>query len=552
MKNSIRSKKSEFKLILSILTCIFLLCNPFGITRGLAVSLDYNGYTMSSPLSYTLVDTTPETFVNTSYYDATRALGIAGNFHIVAFDTATLNTHTNGNVLAETLMAYANFGTNGLADEVSYIQNYARVDETSASSTAHTLALGSTQAVALEDNGNAFSVNGTKLNMPYHIFQDDDTSALPFVDMDTVRSQSENNSAALESYSDANVTTSFADENNRTITLNDPDAFGVYNTTASVMDGYNDRPISLKGFSQGSDGSLIINIDCTGVSSFTMPDLKMFFLDGTEAQTDEKTAFTEGRVLLNFTNCENTDITLNITKASVLALGANVTLSQNFNGTVVAENVTVDAEGHRDDFVGEFPAHGTYDVDVDLNPTKALTGRTLTAGEFSFELKQGTTVLQTVSNTADGNIPFQVLSYTQADIGNTYNYTINEVIPATGETGVTYDTMVLSFSVTVSDGGNGVLLDTLVSMPEDTIFNNSYSATGTYDVDVDLNPTKALTGRTLTAGEFSFELKQGTTVLQTVSNTADGKIPFQALSYTQDDIGNTYNYTINEVIPRNG
>ena len=198
-------------------------------------------------------------------------------------------------------------------------------------------------------------------------------------------------------------------------------------------------------------------------------------------------------------------------------------------------------------FENSYTARGSYDVDLGLNPTKLLEGRDLTDGEFTFVLKEGANVLQTVNNTADGNIPFLPINYTQDDIGQTYEYTITET--AGSETGMTYDSMVLTFSVTVSDLGNGVLSAVLDSQPADTIFNNSYEASGSYDVDADFNPTKILTGRTLTDGEYEFVLKMGSDVLQTVSNTADGNIPFLPINYTQDDIGQTYEYTISEVIP---
>ena len=52
--------------------------------------------------------------------------------------------------------------------------------------------------------------------------------------------------------------------------------------------------------------------------------------------------------------------------------------------------------------------------------------------------------------------------------------------------------------------------------PAHTEFNNIYAAAGS----LDLSGTKALTGRDLAAGEFECELKEGATVLQTVSNLA--------------------------------
>jgi len=94
----------------------------------------------------------------------------------------------------------------------------------------------------------------------------------------------------------------------------------------------------------------------------------------------------------------------------------------------------------------------------------------------------------------------------------------------------------------VTDAGNGVLVAT-PTYSADKIFNNTYTASGS----VTLAATKALAGRTLTAGEFSFQLKQGTTVLQTKTNALDGIITFDAIPYTQADIGQTYTYTIVEI-----
>ena len=187
-------------------------------------------------------------------------------------------------------------------------------------------------------------------------------------------------------------------------------------------------------------------------------------------------------------------------------------------------------------FNNSYAATGSFTPSV----TKVLTGRALLAGEFSFELKEGTTLLQTVANAANGSIPFAAINYTLADVG-VHTYTITEKTPVPN--GVTRDPMVVTYVVTVSDKGDGTL-NVEYSVPNDTIFNNSYAATGSFAPSV----TKVLTGRALIAGEFSFELKEGTTVLQTVANAANGSIPFTAISYTLADIG-THTYTIIEKTP---
>ena len=75
-------------------------------------------------------------------------------------------------------------------------------------------------------------------------------------------------------------------------------------------------------------------------------------------------------------------------------------------------------------------------------------------------------LLQTKKNAADGNIPFEKLNYTQADIGE-HTYTITEKIPSPGETGMTYDTLSISFTVVVTDAGGGVLNAALKAIKAD-------------------------------------------------------------------------------------
>ena len=202
------------------------------------------------------------------------------------------------------------------------------------------------------------------------------------------------------------------------------------------------------------------------------------------------------------------------------------------------------------DFANNYIATGEFDVDIALNPTKSLTGRTVQDEEFTFALMRGDMVLETVQSEPDGNIPFSKLHYTQLDRNQTYTYTIREVIPSPRETGMAYDRMLLTFKVSITDRNDGTLEAALIdSIPVDTEFNNHYTASGAYDVDLDLNPTKTLTGRELKNGDFEFQLMLGSAVLQTIKNRADGNIPFTKLTYTQEDISKTFDYTIHEVIP---
>jgi pilin isopeptide linkage protein/LPXTG-motif cell wall-anchored protein len=113
---------------------------------------------------------------------------------------------------------------------------------------------------------------------------------------------------------------------------------------------------------------------------------------------------------------------------------------------------------------------------------------------------------------------------------------------AGSETGMTYDPLVIEISVTVADAGNGELTVT-PTYPEDIVFKNLYEVSGAWTPEV----TKILTGRELVEGEFEFELVDAAdVVLQTVTNLADGTVPFLPLVFDQEDIGQTFEFTIRE------
>ncbi|WP_270286766.1 Spy0128 family protein [Enterococcus casseliflavus] len=172
---------------------------------------------------------------------------------------------------------------------------------------------------------------------------------------------------------------------------------------------------------------------------------------------------------------------------------------------------------------------------VVLSAEKVLIGRTLQADEFAFELvdEEGT-VLQTKANDATGQIYFDALAY---DETGEYHYTIREKIDSDGT--ITYDTKELAVVVTVTDEDGQ--LTAVAEYEGNQVFENSYQPQAG---SVMLSAEKVLTGRTLQANEFDFELvNEDGTVLQTKANDATGKIYFDALAY---DKAGEYHYTIRE------
>ena len=171
--------------------------------------------------------------------------------------------------------------------------------------------------------------------------------------------------------------------------------------------------------------------------------------------------------------------------------------------------------------------------------SKAGVNQALTADEFQFVLKdEKGNVVQTVGNTADGHVNFSELTF---DKVGTYNYTVEEV--AGKDDAIVYDTMKAAVSITVTRDGDA-LVSTVVN-PKDTIFNNKFATPAKASIQFTKELSKAGVNQALTADEFQFVLKdEKGNVVQTVGNTADGRVAFSNLSFEKPG---TYTYTVEEV-----
>ena len=336
-----------------------------------------------------------------------RPLGVAGNFHVVAFGTANLEVHTNGGILARKAIVKTNFGTNKLKNELSYIQEYEVVNGISASAlNGHYLVVGSNNTVTLVGNNDYLAVNGTKIDKPDHIIQDADTESAPFIDIDRVEREVAGISARLESYgasAEGTVEADISERNKRKLTLKNPNAAGYFNTTADVINtmGVDSDTLRVYGFEYGCIGSLIVNVDCSGYTGtiIKMPNVEMFI--GEDKQnTTEVTNFSNGKILWNFINADGIKIEVGNAFSSILAMGADVIAAGSVNGTVVCENFVNKTESHRTDFTGTFiPSTGSQSgpfivlekTDVD-DSSLLLPGATFELYDTSMNLiKSGTT-----------------------------------------------------------------------------------------------------------------------------------------------------------------
>ena len=225
--------------------------------------------------------------------------------------------------------------------------------------------------------------------------------------------------------------------------------------------------------------------------------------------------------------------------------GDNATITYDASEKQVTVKVTRDGEALKAEVI--YPESKTFTnaftpnaTTATIELTKELIGRDLVDGEFSFELYEGANKLQAVTNKA-GKVTFESISYTAE---GEHTYTVKEVKGTTP--GITYDTAEKQVTVKVTKDGDN--LKATVVYPESKVFANTYSAPS--PAKAKISASKILEGAELKNGEFNFQLLDETgKVLQTKQNAADGTVTFDDISYSLEDAGKTFHYTIKEVIP---
>ena len=172
---------------------------------------------------------------------------------------------------------------------------------------------------------------------------------------------------------------------------------------------------------------------------------------------------------------------------------------------------------------------------VQLEATKVLKNKVLEAEKYEFELKENGAVVSTAKNDAAGKITFPVITYKEA---GKHTYTITEKA-GSGDDGVAYDPNAYEVTVDVKDNGEGKLVATVTGL-DNLTFVNVYTPKPT---KASITAKKVLNGKTLEADKYEFELKEGTKVVGTAKNKADGTVTFN-IEYKE---AGTHNYKLTEV-----
>ena len=256
---------------------------------------------------------------------------------------------------------------------------------------------------------------------------------------------------------------------------------------------------------------------------------------------------------------------------------AEVTVTENGEGKLTA-NVTKKESGR---FTNTYRTELDYAAAGGLKLSKALSGRSMTEGQFTFTvtpadaasanalgLHEGANVYKSPAAT-EGTVGLidilagKEVKFTQADAGKTFKYTVAETNDH--KPGYTYDDAVRTVTIAVADDGAGTITatTTVSGGPEGTHetihksgenkvesalvpFKNSYSAsTDAHGGDVaQIVATKTLTGRPMVDGEFYFGIAyagETEAIEGTCVTNVNGQVSFGALHYTTEMLADLVN-----------
>lgn len=244
-----------------------------------------------------------------------------------------------------------------------------------------------------------------------------------------------------------------------------------------------------------------------------------------------------------------------------------VTVTPNKRGELSAAVKVTWSEADETEFKNAYTAEPVESSATDkIDVTKSLTGRDLTAGEFSFELREikgeDSDLIETVKNAADGKVTFSAIKYTE--IGR-HTYMLHEVKGNAG--GIDYDDAFYTIVTTISDNGKGRLVATHELKGAEDVksieFKNAYTTNAAEASLAGIKNLQVADGLTPAdiAGKFTFTVtgEEGAPMPAnaSVANDAKGKVDFGKITFTLDDLNkalgekpekreHTFTYTVTE------
>ena len=289
------------------------------------------------------------TFVNDETVDLLGGdLGEAANFGLVGFKSIRLNAHTNSNIATAHAYVGAAFGNHAAGvdePEVSYLDKVDGSINVSLPADSK-IAFGRSNTIGQTDNGDSWTVNGNKLEMQTggslpkseRVLKD---SKVKYLDLKSMEKNMTALSAKWAKAEEVNAAYDFSDMNRRHI-----DAKGdVAHLDIDAAELQGNRVTA----TLGEKTRLIVNVDAEGADDITLPQLDV---DGINHA--EYAHWTDKGVIYNLTDSKSEDGqyhgrvgTAGATSSVILAPEADVDASQNVEGQIIARNVVIGGEFHR-------------------------------------------------------------------------------------------------------------------------------------------------------------------------------------------------------------
>lgn len=276
-------------------------------------------------------------------------LGEAANFGLVGFDSIRLNAHTNGNIATAHAYVGAAFGNHAAGvdePEVSYLGKVDGSINVSLPADSR-IVFGASTDIGQTDNGNSWTVDGGKLEMqtggslPKSERVLKDSKTVKYLDLEAMEKNMTALSAKWAKAEEVNAAYDFSDMNRRHI-----DAKGdVAHLDIDAAELQGNRVTA----TLGEKTRLIVNVDAEGADNITLPQLDV---DGINHA--EYAHWTDKGVIYNLTDSKSEDGqyhgrvgTAGATSSVILAPEADVDASQNVEGQIIARNVVIGGEFHR-------------------------------------------------------------------------------------------------------------------------------------------------------------------------------------------------------------
>lgn len=297
--------------------------------------------------------------------------------------------------------------------------------------------------------------------------------------------------------------------------------------------------------------------------------------------TVRKADLDQGKAAIDFGTIEYTEPGTYVYKVSEKHAGTTIDgIAYSKNVAEITVTVTPDKEGELSaavkvawseaevtEFKNVYAADPVESSVTDqITVAKSLTGRDLTEGELSFELREvkgeDSELIETVANAADGKVTFSTIKYTE--IGQ-HTYMLREVKGDAG--GITYDDTIYTVVTTIADNGKGQLAATHELKGAKDVksieFKNAYTTNAAEASLTGIKNLQVADGLTPAdiAGKFTFTVtgEEGAPMPAnaSVTNDAKGKVDFGKITFTLDDLNkalgekpekreHTFTYTVTE------